>query len=274
MTVPATPTRSAWGGASIVALVATAMVHGSQATAEEAPDPRLRVVDYRPTLVVPLTVFVGYHVHLEFAPDEFFVNLGAGDTSSLDVGAEGNHLLLKPKQATAGTNLTILTNRRAYFVDYRALARQPHADEAVYSIVFRYPDSRPIAGAAPRDSTAVDTRLAAPGPPLNQDYWFCGSASLRPIAAADDGLQLRLTFAPHAALPAVFAAEPDGQEILVNTHVEDDMVVVHRLAKRFVLRRGREVGCIVDRAPHRSERRAEAGTVDRGVARTTREPPQ
>jgi type IV secretion system protein VirB9 len=259
--------RKAWIGLLAMALLLVT----ETAFAADAADPRLKFVDYRSTLVLPLTLFVGYHVHLEFAPGEYFVNLGAGDTSALDVGAEGNHLLLKPKQPSAGSNLTILTNRRTYFVDYRALARPPRGDEAVYSIVFRYPDPRETAVTAPNDPAGADGRLAAPRPSLNTDYWYCGSPSLRPIAAVDDGLQLRLTFAPHAALPVVFARESDGDETLVNSHVEDDVVVVHRLAVRLVLRRGREVGCVVDRSARLRDRRAENGTIDVRVDRATRD---
>ncbi len=245
-----------------------------EAEGNPASDPRLHVVDYRPTLVLPLTTFVGYHVHFEFAPGEYFVNLGAGDTSTLDVGAEGNHLLLKPKQPSAGMNLTILTNRRAYFVDYRALARSPRTDEAVYSIVFRYPDAAQPTAAVTNASASPDAPLGGPRRESNRDYWYCGSPSLRPIAAVDDGLQLRLTFAPHAELPAVFTAEPDGQEALVNTHIENDSIVVHRLAERMVLRRGREVGCVVDRNAHSRERRAATGTIDEHVDRAVRGVPR
>lgn len=241
------------------------------ASPEPPPDPRIRVVDYRATMVVPLTAFVGYHVHLEFAPGEYFVNLGAADTSSLDVGAEGSHLLLKPKQASAATNLTILTNRRVYLVDYRALARPPRAEEAVYSIVFRYPVVEAETHVAPVERTPADAKLDALRPASNDDYWYCGSPSLRPASAVDDGLQLRLTFAAHAALPVVFAAEPDGDETLVNTHVENDTIVVHRLAARFVLRRGRDVGCIVNRRAALPGRRAASGTVDGEIGRQTHE---
>ncbi len=245
-----------------------------EAEGNPASDPRLHVVDYRPTLVLPLTAFVGYHVHFEFAPGEYFVNLGAGDTSSLDVGAEGNHLLLKAKQPSGGMNLTILTNRRAYFVDYRALARPPRGDEAVYSVVFRYPDAEQPTAAVAKESASAEALLAGPRRELNRDYWYCGSPSLRPVAAVDDGLQLRLTFAPHAELPAVFAAEPDGEEALVNTHIENDSIVVHRLAERMLLRRGREVGCVVDRSVHSRERRAATGTVDERVDRAVRAVPR
>lgn len=257
-----------------VALVAAATMVVGATNADESPDPRIRAVEYRPTLVLPLTVFVGYHVHLEFAADEYFVNLGAGDTSILDVGAEANHLLLKPKQPTAGTNLTILTNRRTYFIDYRALGRSPRSDEAVYSIVFRYSDAGPPANATTKGPATADSVLEAPRPPRNTNYWYCGSPALRPVSASDDGLQLRLTFAPHAAFPAVYAQEADGEEKLVNTHVENDAVVVHQLADRLVVRRGREVGCIVDRSGRGRARRAETGTIDAAVDRATREVPR
>jgi type IV secretion system protein VirB9 len=254
-------------------------------------DPRLRVVEYHPDRVLPLTTFVGFHVHLAFAADERFVSIGAGDTASFDVGAESNHLLLKPKLPTAGTNLTILTNRRVYFIDYRALARAPRSEEAVYSIEFRYPAvsaaaqdaafdagsetgdvavtaTRAGGGAAERSD--IDAALATPAPALNHNYWYCGSAALRPTTAADDGVQLRLGFSARTELPAIYVGTADGAESLVNTHVENDTLVVHRLAPQFILRRGRLVGCIVDRNERMRIRRAGSGTVNEGVRRETR----
>jgi type IV secretion system protein VirB9 len=257
----------------VVLWLAAGLLAGSAArvtAADGEADARLRIVEFRPNVVLPLTGFVGYHIHFEFAPDERFVNLGAGDTASLDVGAEANHLLLKPKQATAGTNLTILTNRRVYFIDFRALARAPGPSEAVYSVAFRYPESNP-APIAPAAPGAIGTALAAVAPAINRDYWFCGSPALRPTTAVDDGVQVRLTFPPRAELPAIYASAPDGAEMLVNTHVEDDTVVVHRLAERLVLRRGRLVGCVVNRSSAASARRATSGTVRATVERATKE---
>jgi len=261
------PTRARLGVALLVAVV------GSAARVDAAPmpaEPRLQTVDYRPDAVLSLTGFVGYHVHLEFAPGEHFVTLAAGDTASLDVGAEGNHLLLKPKRATPGTNLTLLTNRRTYFVDYRAYARAPRPGEAVYSIRFQYPPDAGIAGPAavvPALKSALDPLPAA----TNSDYWFCGSAALRPVAADDDGVQIRLKFPATAELPAVYAAGPDRAEMLVNSHVENDTIVVHRIAQRLVLRRGQLVGCVVNHALPSAQRRAATGTLRDAVERSTRE---
>jgi type IV secretion system protein VirB9 len=295
-------------GAALLALTCSmaARADGSSAAARPGPntpviapavpphasaDPRLRVVEYHPDRVLPLTAFVGYHVHLAFAADERFVSIGAGDTASFDVGAESNHLLLKPKLPTAGTNLTILTNRRVYFIDYRALARAPRSEEAVYSIEFRYPavsaaaqdaafdagsETDGVAVTATRagggavERSGVDAALATLAPALNHNYWYCGSAALRPTAAADDGVQLRLGFSARTELPAIYASTADGAESLVNTHIENDTLVVHRLAPRFILRRGRLVGCIVDRNERMRIRRAGSGTVNEGVRRETR----
>jgi type IV secretion system protein VirB9 len=256
--------RSSVGAASALLLL------GATAAWAVDPDGRLRVVEYRPDLVLPLTTFLGYHVHIEFAPDERFLNLGSGDTTGIDVGAEGNHLLLKPKAATSGTNLTVLTNRHVYFFDFRALARPPRPGEAVYSITYRYPppDAAPLAD----QNKSVDGALAGPLPALNRNYWYCGSPALRPVAATDDGLQIRLTFAAQTLLPAIFAREADGEEALVNSHVEDDTIVIHHLVRQLVLRRGTLVGCVVNRGDPAEARRAAGGTVNQAVTRDTVRP--
>jgi type IV secretion system protein VirB9 len=258
---------------TVAAIWTTMLVAGATERVHGAPSPaetRLRTVVYRPDAVLTLTAFVGYHIHLEFAPDERFITLAAGDTASLDVGSEGNHLLLKPKQATAGTNLTLLTTRRTYFVDYRALARAPRPEEAVYSVKFQYPDEA-VATRAFGEARALDTQVDALPPPVNSDYWYCGSAALRPTAADDDGIQVRLKFAPNVELPTIYAAAPDGAEMLVNSHVENDTIIVHRLAQRFVLRRGLLVGCVLNRSMQARGRRAASGTLHGAVGRTTRE---
>lgn len=261
-------------GASRACVALTILLAGilsvtGPAAANRSEEPRLRTLDYSPDSVLSLTGFVGYHIHFEFAPDERFVTLGAGDSSVVDVGAESNHLLLKPKQATSGTNLTILTNRRSYFIEFRAFARAPRPGEVVYSVTFRYPAPNPSGNAVSEaDSSAALHALPAT---VNRNYWFCGNEALRPATVDDDGVQIRLRFQPHTDLPAIYASAPDGAETLVNSNIENDTVVVHRLVERLVLRRGRLVGCVVNRSMGRPARRAESGTVHPQIERATRE---
>ena len=102
--------------------------------------------------------------------------------------------------------------------------------------------------------------------PRHTDYRFCGSKALRPVAAWDDGLQLHLKFAAGSEWPAIYARSGEGAEHLVNFHVEHDELVVHRLAPRFELRRGRLRAC-VERRGGEPARRAASGTVSESVLR-------
>src|SRR5689334_11153394 len=82
------------------------------AAGTRTPDSRIHLVAYSPNEVVKLQAYVGYQIHLQWAEGEEFVNLGSGDNAAFDVGAERNHFFIKPKEARASTNLTVLTNRR------------------------------------------------------------------------------------------------------------------------------------------------------------------
>ena len=227
-------------------------------------DPRIRTVTYDPNEVIRLDGYVGYHVHLEFAPGESFVNLSAGDTGGLEVGSEGNHLFLKPKDTHVATNLTILTNKRVYTLDYHVGAKPAKGgnDAVVYLLRFTYPMDVPVL-------VPPEPLLTSQGRAINSDYWFCGSSSLRPLRATDDGVQTRLIFPARAELPAVFVRNDDGSESLVNYSVEADQLVLHRVAANYVLRRGRLVGCISNHGYTGGGERLPTGTISETVERTT-----
>ena len=245
-------------------------LHVAASLAEVTPpigpgDARIRTVAYDPNQVIRLDGYVGYHVHLEFAPGETFVNLGAGDTAGLDVGSEGNHLFLKPKESRVATNLTVLTNRRVYLIEYHVTRKPPDVstDSIVYSLRFTYPDEVPV-------MVVSEPKLGGPSArPVNTDYWFCGDKSLKPVRATDDGVQTRLIFAARAEIPAVFVKNDDGTESLVNSTVEQDQLVLHRVAPTFVLRRGNLVGCVTNRSYSGGGTRLPTGTVSDTVERTT-----
>ncbi|RST50027.1 P-type conjugative transfer protein VirB9 [Variovorax sp. MHTC-1] len=237
-------------------------------------DARVRVVAYNPDDVVTLQGYVGYQIHLQWAEGEEFVNLGSGDNGAFDVGAERNHFFIKPREAHAATNLTVLTNRRAYHFDYAVSAKAPTgaaAKRMVYSIRFTYPeeDARRAAVERERRETEARMRQASAARPRNSNYWFCGSEALRPMSAYDDGVQTRLRFQARSEFPAMFVQNDDGTESLLNFNVEEDEVVIHRVARRFVLRRGKLVGCVVNQSFAGGGARTGSNTNVPGVRRTT-----
>jgi len=235
--------------------LALALVVGSQAWAAVVPPPgridaRVREIDYVADQVVSLTAFVGYHIDLELESGERLVALGSGDSAAVDVAAEGAHVLLKPKAVRVATNLTLVSSRRVYHFEYRALDAQPSPSTAIFALRFRYPVALPGVTPAFTSSEVAVAAVAkpvAPPRPVNADYWYCGTPWLQPAAVTDDGVQTRLTFTARGEWPAIFVANADGSESLVNFHAEGTTAVVHRVAPRFVLRRGRLVGCVENR---------------------------
>lgn len=229
-------------------------------------DPRIRTASYDRNQVYRLQGFVGLQIELVFAPGETFVGLACGDIKALAYAAETNHLFLKPRVASAGTNITVLTTQRQYEFYYTASARRPAQSDpdVVYVLRFQYP------GTVAKPARAAVARRLARAPlerPRNWDYWYCGDPELRPVAASDDGVQTRLRFAPRTPLPAVFVLNDDGSESLVDFNVEGDVLVIHRLARRFVLRRGGLTGCIVNEAYTGAGESLKSGTVAPDVHR-------
>lgn len=261
----------------IFLLVAAAACGGASASGvllkKSALDDRIRIAAYSSEQVYPLYGYVGYQIDLEFEAGEAFVGLAAGDIEGIAFVAEGNHLFLKPKAAKVGTNLTVLTNKRHYQFDYTAIARRPDrdADEVIYAVRFTYP-APPATAKKPNVAALTDRALAqgAAARPKNIDYWFCGNPLLKPTAASDDGVHTRLTFAPKAELPAIFVRNDDGTESLLNFSMDQDDVVIHRVAHRFILRRGKLTGCIVNQGFSGSGTRLESHTVSPSVERETR----
>jgi type IV secretion system protein VirB9 len=228
-------------------------------------DARIRTARYSQDQVYRLVGFVGYQTDLEFETGESFAGLGAGDIEGLSFVAAENHLFLKPKAAKVGTNLTILTNRRTYQVDYSANAERPDASaEVTYVLRFSYP---PVASAGQIASSALDQPSARA---KNIDYWFCGDGSLRPTAASDDGVHTRITFAAKAEQPAIFVLNEDGTESLLNFSMEEGDVILHRVAHRLILRRGNLAGCIVNQGFTGAGDALKSHTVADDVVRTTK----
>lgn len=249
----------------------TTLVHADMLPRRGDTDPRIRTAVYNPDEVYRLSGFVGYHVDLEFAPDESFVGISAGDPEALTYSAHDNVLTLRPKAATAQMNLTVTTTKRRYYFDYTVYSHPPNrfGDEVMYAVRFSYP---PMTAGALTPAEQVNRDLSAPhaGAFQNIDYWFCGSRSIKPVAASDDGVHTRLKFGARSELPAIFVRNDDGSESLLNFSMDGGDVVIHRVAPRFILRRGKLVGCVVNKGFSGGGERLESGTVTPAVTRERR----
>lgn len=235
----------------------------------DVSDTRIRVAAYSGDRIYRLVGYVGYQIDLEFESDEAFVGLGAGDIEGVGFAAQGNHLFLKPKASKVSTNLTVLTNRREYQFDYTASEAHPDSREPDVTYVLRFTYPKPPAAVDTAGKIERKLEVASTLRPRNLDYWYCGFPGLKPIAASDDGVHTRLRFGAHTELPAIFVRNDDGSESLLNFNMEGGEVVIHRVAQRFVLRRGLLRGCVVNKSFNGGGERLESGTVSPEVVRTT-----
>ena len=209
-----------------------------------ASDARVRVVQYADDQVYRLHGFVGYAIHIQLEEGEEYVGLGAGDAEGITVDVSQNNVFVKPRALLIQTNFTLLTNRRRYHFDYTvgSATSMPAADDVIYSLRFVYPSvSHP-------DGSENGIAAGPKARERNMDYWYCGHAALRPVSAFDDGVHTYIRFSPRGEVPAIFVQNEDASESLLNFSIDaaTGEVVIHRVAPRFLLRRGRTVGCIVN----------------------------
>src|SRR5262249_20356437 len=137
-------------------------------------------------------------------------------------------------------------------------------DDVIFAVRFNYPGNN-VDVVADAVNKMFDESGAARA--RNADYWYCGSSVLKPVAASDDGIHTRLRFAANAEQPGVFVLNDDGSESLLNFSMDKDDVVIHRVVRQLIVRRGRLSGRIVNKAFSGSGDRLESRTVSPDVER-------
>lgn len=270
--------RESASGVCLVAALALGLTRSALANwvpARGAVDTRMRVAPYSPDQVYRLYGYVGFQIDIEFARGEVFKGLAAGDVRGISFESHGRDLFIKPRVAHVHTNLTVLTNVRQYEFDYSASPGPPDPTlgEVIYALRFTYPDTRSMQEAAlDAKHIAGDLAKAPAVRPHNYDYWYCGKPALKPDAAWDDGVRTWIRFGAREPLPAIFVQNADGSESLVNFSMDQGDVVIQRVARRLVLRRGRLTGCIVNRDFTGGGERLVSHTVSPLVKRVTKRP--
>lgn len=253
------------------ALLACAWVAPALAGAQSqgsVADPRLRDVQYDPQAVVSVPVKRGVVSLVVLDPDEAIADVAAGlggDCTKVNavwcIAAQpgGRHIFVKAKSgANAPNNLAVVTDRRTHAFRFVVL---PHGDsrQPVYRLVVHAPAPParavvrqpapvpPLAIAAPPVETpgqVIAERLKTAPAVVNSRYSLAeGQASedIVPTLVFDDGRFTYLKFPGNREVPAVFHVLGDGSETLVNTRMEDDLLVIDRVSRRLMLRAGSAV---------------------------------
>lgn len=275
--------------AVLLTLLLVAPAQAVQIPVPTESDSRVRYVDYDPDNVVQIIAVPGRQTFVMFAAEEQIEDLGTGFSDAWEIGPlkRRNGFFIKPKLQDGDTNLTVVTSHRSYTFDLLMRKEQEIPASKLgakniqkklpenfsYVIKFRYPEDEARGQTRGAERRGVDSLLATASRRKykNLDYWIQGPKTLSPTAAWDDGLFTYLRFAPNTGIPAVYSIDADGKENLVNSHIENDALVIQQVAKKLILRRDGLVAAIFNESYDTYGVENESKTVSPKVKRTIRD---
>ncbi len=209
-----------------------------------AADPRVRMVSYNPVNVVSVDATHGVSTMIVLSDNEKIETIAVGDSISwkIEPNKRGNIIFLKPVESKTFTNMNVVSDKRVYTFILRSRAE---ADgDQTFMVKFRYPDeeadanllakAQQLASEPNRDNFRFENS--------NTDYSFRGDRELKPKNAFDDGVKTWFRF--DADIPSIFIVEGGKREILANFRREGDYIVVDKIARQWMLRRGDSALCL------------------------------
>jgi type IV secretion system protein VirB9 len=222
----------------LVLVSAAAPAMAEQDPAAVKADNRIRAVVFSADNVVVLNGTMGISSMVVFGEDERIVTVAMGDTLSWQAVPDQSKrfLFIKPLERDAVTNMNIVTSRRVYNFQLRAVA--PGAKNTVYKLRFVYPDDD-------QDKRLLSTAREMASRPLiksvdwsraNWNYSYKGSYSYKPTAIFDDGLKTYFQFS--GEVPGIFLVKQDRHETLMNYRRGGDYIIVDKVAAQWTLRFG------------------------------------
>ena len=248
----------------IVLLVCSAFSSGalSPVLAEELPkqvrqDQRVREVEYDPSQVTLVATQRLISTQVEFSPEETIVTAGIGNPS-YNMVAKLNYLFVKPTELHPPTNVNVVTQlpdgrRRTYQLVFGIAPPGDRREPPFFLVRYRYSadaQARRAADAAVQadvaQAKAADRVLArdASFGPRNYAFSIQGEEDFEPLEVYDNGKVTTFRFKGATELPAIYLGLDDGKDELVPRSIDGELVTVHAVAKKFVLRRGDLVMCV------------------------------
>ncbi|TCQ02661.1 type IV secretion system protein VirB9 [Rhizobium sp. PP-F2F-G36] len=247
----------------LAAVLLPATAHALEVPRGADGDSRVRFVNYQPYDITRIVGSLRSSVQVEFSPDEEIAHVALGNTVAWEVAPAGNILFLKPRENQPVTNISVVTTRRdgskrSYQMELMVREGSVEAGQNTYFYVkYRYPADeaaqKRLASAARAEAAKAgeaDTVLGIHEQygPRNWRYAAQGSVAIEPQAVYDNGKITTFAFSGNQEMPAIYIENSDGAETLVPKSVTGDLVLVHAVSRKFILRRGGDVLCVFNEA--------------------------
>lgn len=192
-------------------------------------DSRVRNATYQDGQVYRVNVGMMRVTSVEFGPGEEIVSIVAGDTEgfNFDGVPGGRALVVKPTVAGGATNMTVYTNRRAYYL-------QLHEAGARADYVVRFgggvsAQARSAGAAEPQNKRLQPTR------PYH-GYAASERNAALPTQVWDDGDFTYFRFQRGNQLPAIFKTSTGPERTVNSTTLPDGTIRVSGISPYWILR--------------------------------------
>jgi type IV secretion system protein VirB9 len=225
--------------------------HGAKAQA-------IQQYDYQPDRIYQVRTGLGITTQIELSPNEKILDYSTGFSSGWELSRRDNVFYLKPKNVDVDTNLMIRTTAHEYIIELKVVATDwKSLDQAKragvqYKISFTYPADTRFSDEAKKnaDTPRLDTTLV-PGRAYNFNYDYATRSKnapwLVPMNVYDDGQFTYIKMSdmkmfPTGNFPTVYMRErAHAEDVVINTTVEGNTIVVHGTYLFLVIRHGNDV---------------------------------
>lgn len=200
-------------------------------------DSRIQVAKYNPSDVMLIKTTAGRATLIQLEEGETILSselsgMGMGDAQAWGMDIRGNNIFLKPTAENPDTNLLVVSDKgRTYSFDLITTSRLLKTS---YLVKFSYEKKRP-------KSEYKEKRVPCGNGPFDFNYLKWGNSHIAPNYVWNDGRFTCLKFNNVVEQPVIYQKGFGGEEMLVNSHIEKDTVVVHGVPQELRLRLGEAV---------------------------------
>ena len=199
----------------VAVCLALALSSAAQALQPIVSDSRIKTFVYNPNEVFAVTTEYGYQSNIEFGENESIDTVSVGDRVGWQIIPADRRLFIRAMENNAHTNMTVVTNRRAYQFDLKAANASEviGSEQLVYVVRFYYPGESE--GPAPMSMSYAPPPMPLAASYGRPSYGMAPSVSYAPPAPAYSAAPMiqyaapQPSYAPATTAP-VAASAPAG----------------------------------------------------------------
>jgi type IV secretory pathway VirB9-like protein len=222
-------------------------------------DNRIVTLTYEKDSSYLIPTLVGMDTHIRLANDETLQFPQAADAVQFIIKTDndqGRNIWVKPIRPDLTTTLTLVTDKRTY---YLILQSGPEGAKWYRAVSWLYPEVQAAMRfeAVKAEQAKTEELKRSDGlkvlknidfGAMNWRYEIEGDAPFRPTAVFDNGQFVHLILpASLQSLPAVFLREPGGEGSLVAPSLTNEVLIIPRLAPQIILKLDKETVTITRR---------------------------